>query len=122
MSSPAISHIGTVVVPVADQDRALAFYRDVLGFEVRIDAPFAEGRRWIEVAPPGAQTSVALVGEGDAIEISLATGDAAGDQAALSTRGADADPLIEMGSGVPPMFTLRDPDGHRLRVVERPDH
>ena len=59
--SAQISHIGTVVVPVADQDEALAFYAGTLGFEVRIDAEFAPGQRWIEVAPAGAQTSLALV-------------------------------------------------------------
>jgi catechol 2,3-dioxygenase-like lactoylglutathione lyase family enzyme len=48
-----ITHIATVIVPVADQDTALGFYRDTLGFEVRIDGGYGEGQRWIEVAPPG---------------------------------------------------------------------
>ena len=119
----AISQIGTVVVPVADQDRALAFYTGTLGFEVRIDAPFGPGLRWIEVAPPGAETSIALVPRDAApagVEVSLATGDAAADHADLRGRGVDADAeLIRMGDGVPPMFTFRDPDGNRLRMVER---
>ena len=58
--SAAITHIGTVLVPVAVQDAALAFWND-LGFETRIDGAFGDGGRWIEVAPPGAQTSLALV-------------------------------------------------------------
>ena len=119
----AISHIGTVVVPVADQDRALAFYTGTLGFEVRIDAPFGPGLRWVEVAPAGAETSIALVPRDAApagVEVSLATGDAAADHADLRGRGVDADAeLIRMGDGVPPMFTFRDPDGNRLRMVER---
>ena len=119
----AISHIGTVVVPVADQDRALAFYTGTLGFEVRIDAPFGPGLRWVEVAPPGAETSIALVPRDAApagVEVSLATGDAAADHVDLRGRGVDADAeLIRMGDGVPPMFTFRDPDGNRLRMVER---
>ena len=49
----AVTHVGTVIVPVADQDAARAFYTGTLGFEVRIDAPFPGGR-WLEVAPPGA--------------------------------------------------------------------
>jgi catechol 2,3-dioxygenase-like lactoylglutathione lyase family enzyme len=115
----ALTRVGTVVVPVADQDRALAFYVETLGFEVRLDAPFGPGGRWLEVAPPGAETTLALV-PGDAVEISLATTDAAADHAALLAAGADADPeLIRMGEGVPPMFTFRDPDGNRFRVVER---
>jgi len=123
MSTPQITHVGTIIVPVADQDQALEFYTATLGFEVRIDAPFAPGQRWVEVAPPGAQTSLALVPRDSApagIEISLATRSAEGDHGDLRTRGVDADPeLIRMGQGVPPMFTFRDPDGNRFRMVER---
>ena len=55
-----------VSIPVADQQRALEFYRDQLGFEVRADAPYGEemgggeGGRWLEVAPKGAQTGFVL--------------------------------------------------------------
>jgi catechol 2,3-dioxygenase-like lactoylglutathione lyase family enzyme len=123
MTTPQITHVGTVIVPVADQDQALAFYTETLGFEVRIDAPFAPGQRWIEVAPPGGQTSLALVPRDSApagLEVSLATGNAEADHAELRTRGVEADPeLIRMGDGVPPMFTFRDPDGNRFRMVER---
>jgi len=123
MSAMHVTHIGTVVVPVADQDRALEFYSGTLGFETRIDAPFGEGARWIEVAPPGAATSIALVpgaGGGAGIEVSLATTDARADHGRLVASGVDADAaLIEMGGGVPPMFTFRDPDGNPFRVVER---
>jgi catechol 2,3-dioxygenase-like lactoylglutathione lyase family enzyme len=123
MSAPQISHVGTVIVPVADQDQALAFYTAALGFEVRIDAPFAPGQRWIEVAPPGGQTSLALVPRDSApagVEVSLATANAEADHGELRTRGVEADPeLIRMGEGVPPMFTFRDPDGNRFRMVER---
>jgi catechol 2,3-dioxygenase-like lactoylglutathione lyase family enzyme len=113
-----ITHIGTVLLPVADQDRALAFYVGTLGFEKRLDAPIGDGR-WIEVAPPGAATSIALVPGGGA-EVSFATADAEADHAALRERGVDADPeLIRMGDGIPPMFTFRDPDGNRFRVVQR---
>jgi catechol 2,3-dioxygenase-like lactoylglutathione lyase family enzyme len=123
MTTPQITHVGTVIVPVADQDQALAFYTGTLGFEVRIDAPFAPGRRWIEVAPAGGQTSLALVPRDSApsgIEVSLATASAEADHAELTTRGVEADAeLIRMGEGVPPMFTFRDPDGNRFRMVER---
>jgi catechol 2,3-dioxygenase-like lactoylglutathione lyase family enzyme len=56
-----ITDVRTVGVPVTDQDRALDFYVDALGFEKRLDAPIGEGMRWIEVAPAGATTSIALV-------------------------------------------------------------
>jgi catechol 2,3-dioxygenase-like lactoylglutathione lyase family enzyme len=123
MSAPQITHIGTVIVPVADQDRALEFYVGTLGFEIRIDAPFGPGQRWIEVAPADAATSIALVpreSAPDGIEVSLATRSAESDHAELRARGVEADAeLIRMGEGVPPMFTFRDPDGNRFRMVER---
>ena len=60
-SRPTITRIGTVAVPVDDQERALGFYVGTLGFETWMDAEFAPGQRWIEVAPTGAPASVALV-------------------------------------------------------------
>src|SRR5258708_11063399 len=56
-----ITQLRTVGVPVTDQDRALDFYAGTLGLEKRLDAPFGDGRRWIEVAPSGATTTIALV-------------------------------------------------------------
>jgi len=46
-----ITQVGRVIIPVADQDRALDFYVGTLGFEKRADIPFGEGDRWLEVAP-----------------------------------------------------------------------
>ncbi len=43
-------------IPVSDQDRALAFYCDTLGFEVHTDVPYADGWRWIFLTLPGAET------------------------------------------------------------------
>ena len=56
-----ITHIGTVIVPVSDQDRALDFYTGTLGFEKRIDVPYGDGDRWIDVGPPGAETTISIV-------------------------------------------------------------
>jgi catechol 2,3-dioxygenase-like lactoylglutathione lyase family enzyme len=118
-----ITRIGTVIVPVRDQERALTFYVETLGFEKRLDAAFGQGGRWIEVAPAGAATTIALVQaqEGDAgIIVSLATDDADADHETLLTSGVDADPeVMRMGDYVPPMFTFRDPDGNRFRMVQR---
>jgi len=119
-----ITRIGAVIVPVKDQEQAAAFYVDTLGFEKRLDAPFGQEGRWIEVAPPGAATTIALVEapEGDAtgIVVSLATEDADRDHETLLSRGVDADAeVIRMGEYVPPMFTFRDPDGNRFRMVQR---
>ena len=46
------SKLATVMVPVADQDRAIEFYVEKLGFEVRIDVRFGEDGRLVEVGPP----------------------------------------------------------------------
>ena len=120
-----ITEIGTVIIPVSDQDQALEFFLGTLGFEKRLDAPFGEGGRWVEVAPPGAATTIALVpvraGDPAVIQVSFATRDAEADHAALLARGVDADAaVLRMGNYVPPMFTFRDPDGNGFRVVERP--
>ena len=117
-----ITRVGTVILPVGDQDKALGFYVGTLGFEKRLDGEFAPGQRWIEVAPPGAETTIALVPQGASagIEVSFATDDAEADHAAMLAAGVDADAeLISMGEGVPPMFTFRDPDGNPFRMVER---
>ena len=116
-----INGIRTVGIPVSDQDRALAFYRDRLGFEVRIDGMFGEGMRWLEVAPLGSPTSVALVRAGEAetgvdTQIRLTSTDVPSDHAALRDGGVDVDAEI-----IPfpvPMFVFRDIDGNRLVVVD----
>jgi catechol 2,3-dioxygenase-like lactoylglutathione lyase family enzyme len=55
-----LRHIGVVAIPVTDQDQAVRFFVDVLGMETRTDAAWGEGQRWVEVAPPGAQTTLSL--------------------------------------------------------------
>ena len=119
-----ITQVGTVIVPVADQDRALEFYVDKLGFEKRTDMPYGDGQRWLEVAPPSAATSVAIVPprEGDATGIetrtAFATEDIDADHADLRSRGVDVDEeIMRMGDPVPPMFFLRDQDGNQFLIV-----
>ncbi|UGS34014.1 VOC family protein [Capillimicrobium parvum] len=53
--------VDIVSIPVSEQDRARAFYVDVLGFAVREDAEMTEGRRWIELVPPAGGASISLV-------------------------------------------------------------
>ncbi|MET0866307.1 MAG: VOC family protein, partial [Nakamurella sp.] len=120
----AIKELRTVAVPVTDQDRALAFYVDRLGFEVRMDAPLDElGGRWIELAPSGSGTTIALApadGQnpaGNSTGIRLTTGDAARLHDQLSGQQVDVDEVLSW-PGVPPMFELRDPDGNGLVIVE----
>jgi catechol 2,3-dioxygenase-like lactoylglutathione lyase family enzyme len=116
-STTRITAVGTVGVPVTDQDRALEFYVGKLGFEKRRDLPFGPGR-WIEVAPPGSPTTIALVPAGVPTGIRLATGDATADHTALRANGVDVDPEVMRILDAPAMFSLRDPDGNSLILVE----
>lgn len=50
------TRINFTSIPVEDQDRALAFFTQQLGFEVGLDAPYSEGWRWIFLTLPGAET------------------------------------------------------------------
>ena len=121
-----ISQIGTVVVPVSDQDRAIEFYVDTLGFEKRADVPFGDRYRWVEVAPAEAATTIAIVvpppGKptgGVETGIGLNSADVDADHADLKARGVDVDDEVSrMGDPVPPLFWFRDPDGNTLMVVE----
>jgi catechol 2,3-dioxygenase-like lactoylglutathione lyase family enzyme len=120
-----ISQIGTVMVPVSDQDQALEFYTGKLGFEKRADIPFGHGDRWVEVAPAGAETTIALVTprEGESVGIQTRIGfnteDVDADHAHLLAQGVDADPeVMRMGDPVPPMFFFRDQDGNNLMIVQ----
>jgi len=55
-----INQIKFVSIPVADQNRALDFYTDKLGFTIITDQPFDEKQRWIELRIPKAETRVVL--------------------------------------------------------------
>ena len=118
-----ITDVRTVGVPVTDQDRALAFYVDKLGFETRLDVPIGDSGRWIEVAPSGATTTIALVRSHEGVPAGVETGirfktqDADADNADLRARGVDADDVLRW-PGVPPMFAFRDLDGNGLEIVE----
>lgn len=121
-----ITNLGNVAVPVTDQERALAFYVDTLGFEKRRDVPFGGDQRWIEVAPAGAVTTIALAPSPAPDKVGVDTGirlnttDATADHADLRALGVDTDPEVMRWPGVPPMFSFRDPDGNTLYIVEEP--
>jgi catechol 2,3-dioxygenase-like lactoylglutathione lyase family enzyme len=119
-----IIEVATVGVPVRDQERALEFYIGTLGFEKRRDVPFGAGGRWIEVAAPGASTTIALVATREGVPTGVETGirltseDAEADNADLRARGVDTDPVMRTPYA-PPMFYFRDPDGNKLVIVGR---
>jgi catechol 2,3-dioxygenase-like lactoylglutathione lyase family enzyme len=120
MAGTRITDVTAVGIPVRDQDKALAFYTDALGFEKRLDGPFGDGR-WVTVAPVGGSTSIALVaGDRAGVDtgIRFSTADATADHEYLRAAGVDVDPEVLRYPGVPPMFTFRDADGNTLVVVE----
>ena len=125
-TSTRIHQIATVVVPVSDQERALDFYVGKLGLEKRTDVSMGDQYRWLEVAPAGAATTIAIVppppgkpSPGVETGISLQTDDIDAYHLQLKKDGVDVDPEVtRYGGPVPPMFWLRDPDGNTLFVVE----
>jgi predicted enzyme related to lactoylglutathione lyase len=125
-ASTRISQVGTVIIPVSDQDSAIAFYTQKLGFEKRADIAMGEQMRWVEVAPAGAETTIAIVPprEGEPVgiqtRVAFATDDVDGDHANLKAQGVDVDEQVQrMGDPVPPMFFFRDGDGNQLLIVQR---
>jgi len=55
-----IKKIKFISIPIADQNRALDFYAEKLGFTIITDQPFDEKQRWIELRVPKAETRVVL--------------------------------------------------------------
>ena len=55
-----IKAVKFVSIPVRDQDQALSFYTEKLGFQVLTDQPMGDGQRWVELRIPGSETKVAL--------------------------------------------------------------
>ena len=122
-----VSDIGVAMFTVADQDAALAFYTEKLGYEVRSAVRFGEGdaMRWLEVAPPGSNARIALnepMGGGapGGGSIGVETADVLGEHRRLRDLGVDVDPEPMRAPGAPLLFMMRDPDGNHIAVVEAP--
>ena len=125
-SPTTVTNIGVAMFSVSDQDAALAFYTEKLGFEVRGDSRFGENgeHRWLEVAPPGSRARLALNppmgnqpgGSGIGVE----TPDVLAEHKRLSALGVDVDPEPMRTPGAPVLFMMRDPDGNHIAVVEVP--
>ena len=122
-----ISNLGVAMFTVSDQDAALAFYTEKLGFEVRSDIRFGEHdeMRWLEVAPPGSTARLALNppmgGQPGGGGIGVETADVLGEHARLTAvGGVDLDPEPMRTPGAPLMFMVRDPDANVVVIVEAP--
>ena len=126
-TATTVSNIGVAMFSVADQDAALAFYTEKLGFELRSDTRFGENNemRWLEVAPPGSLARLALNppmgGAPGGGSIGVETSDVIGEHQRLTAiGGVDLDPEPMQMPGAPLMFMMRDPDGNTIAVVEAP--
>lgn len=132
-----IGQVATIVVPVADQDAALAFYVEVLGMRKVNDFTYPTGERWLEVSPAEGSSNLCLVVArperlaGVETGVVLFSADVLADLATLQARGVDVDerPLHKgevvwwsgapLG-GVPTQFRLHDPDGNSFLIVAAP--
>lgn len=121
-----VTNLGVAMFTVADQDEAIAFYTQKLGFELRSDVRFGEQgeNRWVEVAPPGSVARLALnppmgpyqPGGGS---IGVETPDVHAEHRRLKDLGLDVDDVMD-APGAPTLFMMRDPDGNHVAVVEVP--
>ncbi len=114
------TRILSVTVEVTDQDRALAYYRDVLGCEVRADVEIWPGARWVEVAPPGSPVGVALLTRESGLPLGVryGTADAEAAHRALAAAGVAPHQEVLVTDFAPPMFTAPDPDGNTVVLIQ----
>jgi len=123
-----IRGIKFVGVPVSDQDVALRFYTEALGFKVITDQPFTEKQRWIEVMIPGAESGLALFtpeGHEDRIghfqSISFWCEDVFATAEGMKSRGVvfKKEPKAEVWGT---MAIFADPDGNQFVLSSRGKH
>ncbi|MDN5795704.1 MAG: VOC family protein [Intrasporangium sp.] len=131
--------IASSFLPQVDPEASMAFYRDVLGFEVRLDVGYGD-MRWITVGPkdqpdtaivlhpPGVgnditdderETILALIAKGTYFGINLAADDLDETFAAIAASGVDVvQEPIEQDYGVRDA-AVRDPAGNLIRIQQR---
>ena len=121
-TSTGITGVRAISIPVNDQEAALRFYVDTLGFTVIRDSPTPNGGRWIELAPGNDNPAVTLepaspdITRG-AIGIRFTTEDADAAHTALTTAGVSTGEILRW-PGVPAMFAFHDPDGNAFSITE----
>ena len=115
-----LTHVQIVHVPVSDQDLARDFYVDKLGLSVIADMQMGPHGRWLQVAPEGAATSLAIVpGDGEtqpgSATVVFESNDIDADAQSLRARGVDLPDEVEQ---MPWATTIRfaDPDGNDLAL------
>jgi catechol 2,3-dioxygenase-like lactoylglutathione lyase family enzyme len=115
------TRIQSVSVPVADQDRALKFYTEVLGCELRTDFEVWPGARFVEVVPPGSSVGIVLLPRDSPLPMAIRMGTTDADAAYAKLQEAGAtlhnDEVLHL-DGAPPMFFFADPDDNGLVYME----
>ncbi len=110
--------VGAVSVPVRDQDAALAFYTVVVGLGLVADQAMGPGKRWVQVGPPGATSTLTLVTWFDSMApgslkgLVLLVDDVDAMAARLAGAGAAPGPVEEAPWGR--FVQCDDPDGNGL--------
>ena len=117
------TEVKSVSLPVADQERALRFYVDVLGFELRTDFEVWPGARLVEVVPPGSSVGLVLLPPDSPLPLAVRMGTSDADAAHAELRAAGVtlhnDEVLRL-EGAPPMFFFADPDGNGLIYLQEP--
>ena len=124
-----ITHLKFVGIPTRNQDAALAFYTEKLGFKVVTDQPMGPKQRWIELRVGTSDSRVVLFtpdGHEDRIGTqfngAFACDNVEATYAELSARGVEfTGPVMRPEDGPPPMVFFLDQDGRRFLLVERDD-
>jgi catechol 2,3-dioxygenase-like lactoylglutathione lyase family enzyme len=115
------TEVKSVTLPVADQERALRFYVDVLGFELRTDVEVWPGARLVEVVPPGSHVGLVLLPPDSPLPLAVRMGTSDAEAAHARLRSTDVtlhnEEVLRM-EGAPPMFYFSDPDGNGLVYLE----
>ena len=124
-----ITHIHATTIVVSDQDKALDYYVNVLGWEKTEDAPMGPGMRWLTVAPKGAATHISLslpswytkkpsLEMGINTGIAFATDDMKSTYAQLAKRGVKFKSEPEMMPWGKLGVWFSDPDGNEFFMAE----
>jgi catechol 2,3-dioxygenase-like lactoylglutathione lyase family enzyme len=112
----AIKSFEIISVPVSDQQRSKEFYRDVVGFELLREDPMGPGQSWIQLAPRGCLTTIALVTWFETMKpgglqgVMLNVTDIERDHRELSARGLQLAEIKQEPWGR--YTTFQDPDGN----------
>ena len=118
-----IEKVNTVFLYVADQDRSLEFFSEKLGMRTIRDDEMWPGARWLEVAPEGAATGIALAAArdfdrepGGSVPFTLSAANVRELREQLIERGVEVDEPKEEGWAT--TIRVTDPDGHEILVGE----